>query len=328
MVACLTGAVTAVDVDGQIDGQLVAGLVGVARQLTRRAADPVVLSRRPGDPVVRAADVVVKAHPRDADPRGLEGRLRVAALDSLAGVLLPPLRLPNGSLVTRVGDRLVSAWSAGEPVDPDDPDAAPWEQAARLLARLHAVPVASLGPLAGGGAPARVRRAVERMRRLVARHPAAAAVRAALATLPGWALGDGAAPSGRPVGLTHGDWHLGQMVRLPGNDWRLVDVDDLGLGDPAWDLGRPAAWYAAGLLPPEVWARFLDSYRDSGGIAVPRDGDPWQSLDVPARALMTQSAALAVAAAGRERRDLDEVERVLVETCRRIADHGVCAGAG
>jgi hypothetical protein len=105
---------------------------------------------------------------------------------------------------------------------------------------------------------------------------------------------------------------------LDAADWRLIDVEDLGIGDPAWDLGRPAAWFAAGLLPPAVWDRFLSAYRAAGGSALPRDGDPWQALDVPARALAVQAAALAVAAADREGRPLDEVETALVDACRRI----------
>ena len=47
--------------------------------------------------------------------------------------------------------------------------------------------------------------------------------------------------------LVHGDWHLGQLARVDA-EWRLLDIDDVGLGDPAWDLGRPAGFWAAGLL--------------------------------------------------------------------------------
>ena len=80
----------------------------------------------------------------------------------------------------------------------------------------------------------------------------------------------------------HGDWHLGQLGRLDGS-WRLLDIDDIGLGDPAWDLGRPAGFWAAGLLGDEQWRSFLDGYRSSGGPGVPPDGDPWPRLDLPAR---------------------------------------------
>ncbi|MYW08332.1 aminoglycoside phosphotransferase family protein, partial [Streptomyces sp. SID2563] len=90
-------------------------------------------------------------------------------------------------------------------------------------------------------------------------------------------------------------------------------------GDPAWDLARPAAWYAAGLLPPDVWLRFLDAYRAGDGPAVPADGDPWPALDVPARALTVQTAALAWAKSAAEGRAPDEVEQVMIDACARIA---------
>ncbi|MFI5863153.1 phosphotransferase family protein [Streptomyces sp. NPDC051546] len=143
-------------------------------------------------------------------------------------------------------------------------------------------------------------------------------VRAAAATLPGWARGEGPPPSGGA--LCHGDLHLGQLVRGPAGGWRLIDVDDLGLGTPAWDLARPAAWYAAGLLDGGTWLRFLDAYRAAGGPAAgPAGSDPWPELDLAARALTVQTAALALAKAARERRRLDDVERLMVEACARIA---------
>lgn len=101
--------------------------------------------------------------------------------------------------------------------------------------------------------------------------------------------------------------------------WLLIDVDDLGLGDPAWDLARPAAWYAAGLLSPEIWERFLGAYRAAQGPAVAGDGDPWPQLDIPARALTVQTAALALAKSGAEHRNTDEVEQIMIDTCARIA---------
>ncbi len=57
-------------------------------------------------------------------------------------------------------------------------------------------------------------------------------------------------------------------------------MDDAGVGDPAWDLGRPAAWYAAGLLAPEDWSTFLDAYRAAGDRLFPptaTPGPPWTS---------------------------------------------------
>ncbi|MCF3961802.1 phosphotransferase family protein, partial [Streptomyces fuscigenes] len=123
-----------------------------------------------------------------------------------------------------------------------------------------------------------------------------------------------------PAALCHGDLHLGQLVREPGRGrWLLIDVDDAGLGDPAWDLARPAAWFAAGLLPPDVWHRFLGAYRAAGGAALPADGDPWPRLDLPARALTVQTAALAIAKSAEAGRATDEVEDLVIDACVRIA---------
>ncbi|MGH3393027.1 MAG: phosphotransferase family protein, partial [Actinomadura sp.] len=197
----------------------------------------------------------------------------------------------------------------------DDLDDAPWEEGARLLARLHAVPVEALPealPVAGG--LARVARAVARLPES-GRDPVAA-IHRAYATLPEWVR---EARPGHGGGLVHGDWHLGQLVRTPGAPWRLIDIDDLGTGDPVWDLARPAALYAAGLLPPPIWTRFLLAYQLSGGCAVPADGDPWRHLTVPAQALAVQMAATSVIWATEEDRPLDESELALVATCGRIA---------
>ena len=66
------------------------------------------------------------------------------------------------------------------------------------------------------------------------------------------------------------------------------------LGDPAWDLARPAGFWAAGLLDDEAWTTFLAAYRESGGPAVPADGDPWPALDLPARAAVLVAAVQAL----------------------------------
>ncbi|MFC4530526.1 phosphotransferase family protein [Sphaerisporangium dianthi] len=279
--------------------------------------------------VVRAGDVVVKAHPPETDEAALTARLRAAA--ALPGVLLPPL----ADRPEFVSGRLVTVWPAGEPVDPADPVGAPWDVAAALLAPLHAAPPAPALPPAGA---ARLARAVARLDGLDGGLAApAATILAAFRGLPGSATAPpatappaggppaGAPPFAQPRGqvagrLTHGDFHLGQIIRYEG-EWLLIDVDDLGSGDPAWDLARPAAWYATGLLSPDLWERFLSAYLDAGGSAVPA-ADPWRELDVPARALTVQLAATAVATAGAEGRPLDEVEQVLVSSCGRIARAG------
>lgn len=247
--------------------------------------------------VVRVGDVVVKAHSERDDPALLAPRLRATASAALAGVMLEPLE-PE---VLSVAGRAVTVWPSGRTVDPDT---APWEEGARLLARLHAVPLTAVPRLPEAGGPARAARAV---RRMTGDGPVEQLVRLAFSGLP--------EPEPVPGLLTHGDWHLGQLVHR--DRWLLIDIDDVGVGDPAWDLARPAAWYAAGLLDPAIWDRFLGAYLASGGPAL-GPGDPWERLDLPARALTVQLAAVAVCNAERDRRELDDVEHSLIEACGRI----------
>ncbi|MEX5633082.1 phosphotransferase family protein [Parafrankia sp. FMc2] len=322
-------------------------------ELTRPGGD--VLTDRKGRLVVRHGDIVVKTHLAEEEPEPLLARLRLAGDRRLAALLLPPLRIRGGlgGLLATVDGRLVSAWPAATALRPDEVErrieAAPWSAAAELLARLHATDLTAPGvSLGAAGVPpaavcARLHRSLDRLAGALATVPAgdgihrlAADVRRAYETLPPWLGQSPTRPGGRPA-LIHGDWHLGQVVQAtptsrPGDrpgaaatddatdaGWRIIDVDDLGWGDPAWDLARPAAWFAAGLLPPEVWAGFLGAYLAAGGIALGPGSDPWAALDGPARAVTVQYAAGALTDLAQFGTRLDEGARAFLDCAGRLA---------
>ncbi|MHA5047423.1 phosphotransferase family protein [Streptomyces sp. SD15] len=268
-----------------------------------------VLADRHDGTVVRHGDTVAKAHAPGTDRAELSLRLAVAA--DAADTLLAPLRPAPVDL----HGRLVTFWPYGTPVDPEVPEAAPWEAAASLLARLHRTPAPPGLPAMRG--PVKAAQAIARLR-AAGPHPATAPVLRAWVTLPAWARAQ--APLPDTTTLCHGDLHLGQLVRhpAPAGPWLLIDVDDLGVGVPTWDLARPAAWYACGLLAPDEWTRFLTAYRCAGGPAVPADGDPWPALDVAARALTVQTAALAIAKSVAAGVPLDEVQQSVIDACDRM----------
>ncbi|OBK76904.1 aminoglycoside phosphotransferase family protein [Mycobacterium sp. 1274761.0] len=230
------------------------------------------MQTRSGAEITVDGDVVVKLHRPGSDPRLLEARLRIAAE---SGSFVSPL----DTVPQRAGVRWRTRWPRVETVAPQ-PDRLPWSEAGRLLAALHTEPVPPRTPVHGW--PQRLRRAIDTARQNDV-------VRRAAASLPvdAWRAGS----PGRPSTLVHGDWHLGQLGRhSPTERWLLIDVDDLGVGDPAWDLARPAGFWAAGLIPDADWAAFVDADRGSGGPAVPLT-DPWSVLEPFARAAVVQAAA-------------------------------------
>ncbi|MGL5866644.1 MAG: phosphotransferase family protein [Dermatophilaceae bacterium] len=279
-----------------------------------------------GAELVIVGDVVVKVHRAGTDGSALGARL--AAVSGAGARPLWVAPLTSEPRLTPDG-RWVTVWPRVEVLDPSSP-AVPWADAGALLARWHATAPTALGGMPPHGGPDRLGRAVARARRvdhpgrpmltrlgerLLDEVEAAAhsvgrcggADRVGSAGQVGSVGGpaDGAADHGtvedvtagaggrgapviRPV-LAHGDWHLGQLGRS-GDGWQLLDIDDLGVGDPAWDLGRPAGFWAVGLLDDRSWRAFLDGYRDAAGPAVPPTGDPWPYLDLAARSAVFVAA--------------------------------------
>jgi aminoglycoside phosphotransferase (APT) family kinase protein len=245
---------------------------------------------RSGAEILVDGDVVYKLHRPGTDPRALARRLGVAAQSRS---LLEPI----GTVPERVGVRWRTRWPRVETAVPQ-PECAPWADAGRLLAQLHGEAIPVRMP---HGWPHRLRRML--------RYTSDATIRHAAAELPDevWRAGS----PGRPITLVHGDWHLGQLGRR-GEHWVLIDVDDLGVGDPAWDLARPAGFGAAGLIPDDDWTTFIESYRDAGGPAVAA-GDPWPVLEPFARAAVVHAAAAGVAHG-----DDDETQSALLAACQRM----------
>lgn len=198
--------------------------------------------------------VVVKMHRAGTNEDALQVRLNWAAHPDLAGVLVPPLSTNMG----HIRGRPVTSWPRVETLNPDDEPSIPWFEAARLLARLHLIGRTLLAKPAttktsdspDAGAIARVHRTLRRVDQALASTPHLEYLN--LLNRVGRALtGELASATTDPGSLTliHGDFHAGQLGRIPGADWQLIDIDDLGVGDPAWDLARPAGLWAAGLLP-------------------------------------------------------------------------------
>ncbi|MBU3705320.1 MAG: aminoglycoside phosphotransferase family protein [Mycobacterium sp.] len=253
-----------------------------------------------GADILVDGDVVVKIHRTGTDPDALAARLRAAArLGGGDGPLLAPL---SASVSPAPGGRWMTRWPRVHIVG-RDPGALPWAAAGELLAVLHTRP-------GTGGLPAH--RAAERLHRALERLPADAppVIRQAARTVAPRA-GQPCAPD-RPRTVVHGDFHLGQLGARTGGPWQLIDVDDLGLGDPAWDLARPAGLWAAGLIPHADFHDFLDGYRSAAGPAIPTPGDPWEVLEPFARAAVVHAAAVGA------RYPEDESQAELLAACERM----------
>lgn len=275
------------------------------RTETRRATSS-------GAEIVVTGDVVVKVHHPRTDAADLTARL--AAVVAMAGsdVWVQPLEATPRHLDD---GRLATVWPRVDVLDPTGSDH-PWAGAGRLLARLHRVdlPARPGAPdhLPQHGGTARLARALDRATGLD--HPAAP-----MLVRLGTRLLDEVAAAAPPPreSVVHGDWHLGQLARTP-SGLRLLDVDDLGRGDPTWDLARPAGFWAAGALDDGDWTALLDAYVAAGGPAVPvgpAGPEPWPGLDLPARCAVVVAAVRSLVVQPAHSEDPADA---LLEACARM----------
>ena len=246
------------------------------------------------------AGVIVKLHGRFTDRARLARRLHCISgpdIDRLwiQPLLLRPIDGPDGRLAT-VWPRVTVLASIDRP---------PWSDAGRLLARLHSMPVTDDPPRLGGHT---------RLARTISWLATEGPADLAWLIEVGQALADQLAQPAHTT-LAHGDFHLGQLGHTPlRRSWKLLDVDDFGVGDPAWDLSRVAGFQAAGLLPDDAWDAFITAYREAAGPAIPADGDPWPRLRA------TAQASLVIAAAQQVRSGPDPAAATaLLDACARLS---------
>ncbi len=226
-----------------------------------------------------AGGVVTKRHRAGTSLADVQHRLDA--------IVAAPFVQPLGPATTTDG-WVVTRWPAVAPAEPDDP---PWREAGALLAALHRVRVEPPPTLPAPTWPERVSRAAARTH-----DPTLAALGRRLAD-------EAATHRGNRTTVIHGDWHLGQLG-LTDAGWLLLDPDDVALGDPWWDLARPAGFWAAGLLPDDDWREFLDGYAPTE--------DPWPAVDLPARCAV-------LVAAVRARLHSEPTADSLLSACERMA---------
>ncbi len=263
--------------------------------------------------VLKRGQIVVKSHSSETEVSELNSRLRWISKTMFRKLFVQPIRYR----VEPMGGSLLTVWPAGTMTAVTTPEEFDWEGSARLIAALHSILVAeTFAETKVPDAGWLVRLARSRSRLLLTNSRIEKrVVLAAFATLPPFA--SKAWRTNHPC-FVHGDWHPGQVVDFQGSP-HLIDIDDVGIGDPAWDLARPAAWRLAGLLSVEVWNRFMEPYRDARGPAFDSE-DPWATLELPARAAAIQDAANALLRAERDERKLEYFEIELVNVCRRIVN--------
>jgi aminoglycoside phosphotransferase (APT) family kinase protein len=259
--------------------------------------------------VLRCDDVIVKSHARRTNESHLGQCLQIVSGSGFRDVFVQP-RIAKPK---HVAGKLVTYWQAGRALECHSPDEIDWGAAAKLLATLHALPIPARTPQSGW--TARIKRSYQRLA-ILPDSLERTAVLSAYATLP--SHGSSRWIPAPPV-VIHGDFHPGQLVEL-GGQLKLIDIDDVGIGDATWDLSRIAGWRLAGLLSEENWRQFIDSYFAQRPDFHDDQASLWDRLELSARAAVVQSAAARLFAAWDESRPLEDFESDLIETCKRIAD--------
>lgn len=230
------------------------------------------------------AGVIVKLHSPAADPGRLARRIHCIGgpdIDRLwiQPLIYAPFEAPGGRLAT-IWPRVTVLATIDRP---------PWTEIGTLLAKLHSLPIRDDPPRLGGHT--RLQLALRYLRNTAGSELT-------------WLIARGERLSERLAEprlttLAHGDFHLGQLGHTPlQRSWKLLDADDFGTGDPAWDLASPAAYWRAGLLEDDAWQEFLRAYREAGGTAVPAQDDPWPALNLPAQAALLIAVAQQLRATG------------------------------
>ena len=262
-----------------------------------------------GAEVYGGEHTVLKVHREGT--RHADLRQRLIGVTDLAAWFLQPVA---ATLLRAPGERWSTLWPRAQVLDVEDATI-PWAEVGALLGGLHHATAAEPRPTLPGAEP--LRRLHAALSRLASDHRGGPATPAdtrlvqhlgrRLLVQPEQAPADGAT-------VVHGDFHLGQVARSEDGRLVLLDIDDLSVGAAAWDLARPAAFWAAGLLPTGEWEAFRDGYHAAGGPALARD--LWGPLDLPARVVTVTAVANALAGA----RPYSANERLaLLEACRAVA---------
>jgi hypothetical protein len=190
--------------------------------------------------------------------------------------------LPFPRLLARTSEIVVETW-----IDGKRPGAPPTDEvlaaAARVLARLHAM------PLEDRGAPRRLstatlaRETLARLDVLRGRRLLADAHADRLAALVGRL-----APVEAAIGVTHNDL-CGENVVLDGKGvlW-VVDNEAMNVGFLDYDLAR--TWYRWS-LDPTSWLTFVDAYHAAGGATPEESAWPFWRTAAVARSAVVRATA-------------------------------------